>query len=178
MKNIEIFLHDLLQNAARNNHLLLLKCLIKLGINVNAQHECYGNNTALHTAAINRSAKVFKLLINHGADVTVKNSFNETILHCAVLGGNLEIVNLILQSEVNINAQDDNGNTALHIIIPYSDSENKIVKFLLSKGIDVDIKNNHNKTISDLLCAHHCEESVAEEMGNMYPLIDKLIDQD
>jgi ankyrin repeat protein len=180
MKNIEIFLNDLLQNAARNNKVLLLKCLIKLGINVNTQHECYGHNTALHTAALNRSVEVFKLLLNNGAEATLKNFFHQTVLHSAALGGNLEIINLILENRVNINAQDDHGNTALHIIIPYGGSENEVVRLLLSKGIEVDIKNNESKTIRDLLHMYDSELLAGEESGSIYQPIDKIIpiDQD
>lgn len=174
MKNIEIFLNDLLQNAARNNKVLLLKCLIKLGINVNTQHECYGHNTALHTAAINRSVEVFKLLLKHGADAKLTNSCNQTVLHSAALGGNLEIINLTLQSEVEINNQDNDGNTALHIIIPYSDSTNTLVRFLLSKGIDVDIKNNDNKTIIDLLYMYDSELLADEESGSIYQITNEV----
>jgi ankyrin repeat protein len=173
MKNIEIFLNDLLQNAARNNKVVLLKCLVTLGINVNIQHECYGNNTALHTAAINGSVEVFKLLLDNGADVTIKNSFNTTILHCAVLSGNLEIINLILENRVNINAQDDHGNTALHMIIPYGGSENEVVRLLLSKGIDLDIKNNDNKTISDLLHTYGYEDLLSE-ISSVYQITNEV----
>ena len=55
------------------------------------------------------------------------------------------------------------------MIIPYGGSENEVVRLLLSKEeIDVDIKNNDNKTISDLLYIYHSEELVSEEKSSIY----------
>ena len=47
-------------------------------------------NTALHHAAIMKRREIVAVLLNLGADITIKNDFGETALDCARNGGDTE----------------------------------------------------------------------------------------
>ena len=90
-----------------------------------------------------------------GADVQIKYSDNRSILHvfndryhinkkCEMY----KIFEILLEHGADINSQDDKGNTILMDAISYFQAD--IVKFLLTKKIDVKIKNNKNETALDI----------------------------
>ena len=47
-----------------------------------------------------------KLLVEFGADVTMKNSKYRTILHEAAYRGHIDLVKLFIESGVHVNAED------------------------------------------------------------------------
>ena len=54
-----------------------------------------------------------RLLIDKGADVTVRTNAANTLLMLAVLSKNPDIVELLLTRASDVNAQDNVGDTAL-----------------------------------------------------------------
>lgn len=62
--------------ACRYNNTLAMTCLLEQKADVNSVSS--NNMTALHMAAINQAPRAFKLLIEHGADVTLKDQQGKT----------------------------------------------------------------------------------------------------
>ena len=56
-----------------------------------------------------------RVLIEHGADVTMQDKACSTPLHLASSRGSTEIVRLLLQYGADIAAQDENNKTPLHL---------------------------------------------------------------
>ena len=78
-------------------------------------YEEYGYGlTPMHVAAaFNENPEVVELIIERGADINAKNSYNGmTPLHWAARGNeNPKIVELLIDSGANINAKSDSGQT-------------------------------------------------------------------
>ena len=65
-----------LHSAVLRGNIDHLKTLLKEGANVNVPNSA--GNTALHWAVKLDEKKIIQLLMNHGADLTIKNHANQT----------------------------------------------------------------------------------------------------
>jgi len=95
----------------------------------------------LHWAAYFNRREAAKFLLEHGADVNVRNYYGMTPLHYAALCGHYDMVVLLLDNKADINAFDCQGLTPLHMASQYG--HEKIIKFLLSMGADIGAKTNY-----------------------------------
>lgn len=92
----------------------------------------------------NAIAKVFELLLTHGANATIAYSNGRTLLHHA-LQPSVELVRiaqLLLQRGVKVDAQDNNGDTALHVAA----TSPPCVTMLLKHGAKPNLVNNKGLT--------------------------------
>ncbi|RDD46134.1 E3 ubiquitin-protein ligase MIB1 [Trichoplax sp. H2] len=149
--------------------------------------------SALHIAVLNSYIEVADLLIQQGhADINSCNAINgETPLHIAIDKANVKMIELLLERDADINLQDMIGNTPLHKIIrtltqilareKQSGTYEKIAKtsalsiisMLLSKGANINIKDNEGSTPYDL-CDHftlyliklHCQNEEEQSSSN------------
>ncbi len=76
-----------------------------------------------------------KLLIDRGADITVKTNCNDTALHCAAEGGCVEIAEYLLNKGMEIDEFNCVQQTPL--ILACKNNRIDTAKFLLCKGADV-----------------------------------------
>ena len=83
-------------------------------------------------AASHGRLNAFNLLLERGADPTLKDSNGCTVLHDAANGNNDKIIEKLLSLELNINSRNNNGEIALMVAI--SNRKAEAVKYLLSKG--------------------------------------------
>ncbi|MCJ1433061.1 Ankyrin-2 [Xylographa pallens] len=92
-------LHEAAQGAADAGTLLrMMQHLISLGVDVNAsdcikERACFG--TPLHYAIRAGRLEAVQFLVEHGADLTVKNSHNKTVVEEAHRGGHTQIAELL-----------------------------------------------------------------------------------
>jgi ankyrin repeat protein len=56
-----------------------------------------------------------RLLLDHGANLSLRNQFGGTALHDAALGGSVEVINLLLDRGANPQLRDNSGHTALDL---------------------------------------------------------------
>jgi len=116
---------ELLLNAAYNdNYSKVLKAL-KQNANVNSK----GNvgRTALAWSLANGNLKLAKLLVDKGADVHVRDSFNETLLHAALT---IRVYEETLLGKPNKHTRPSLAQRCL------------MVEFLLQKGVDPILEDN------------------------------------
>ena len=96
-----------------------------------------------------------KLLLEHGADINIKENYGWTALHMACRYCNedssIECVKLLLEHGADVNAKENDGWTALHLACRYCNEDSSIecVKLLLEHGADINIKNIY---ISSIKC--------------------------
>jgi ankyrin repeat protein len=104
--------------------------------------------TDLHLAARYSTAEICRMILDHGADIHKKTNDDYTILHLAA-GYNEEFVSDLIERGVNLNVQNSSGDTPLHKAV----EKNKVksVKLLLQAGALTNIRNNDEKTASEML---------------------------
>lgn len=147
--------------AIKNGQSKAILFLLEKGADVNAANK--GENaqnrgvTPLHAAALKGDGEIVKLLVDNGANVNARefSSQNETPLTWALKGKNLKIAEFLLQHEAQLDPdralaiaiEQDNGNT---------------LKFLLSKGIDINTKMNHRDDTPLLDAASAGKEAIVK----------------
>ena len=141
-------------NSYRDKKILeLLKILLSKGANINDKDK--NGKTALTLSLRECREDVIKQLVDNGADVNILDNNKMTSLMLASGRDCSEFIPLLIDKGVYINSQDKDGNTALmwaSKIIKDKDSfswrgtEMAVKKLLSYDNIDINIKNNNNKT--------------------------------
>jgi ankyrin repeat protein len=128
-----------LLNAAGNGHIEIVKALLKDNLDVNARVESH-NLTALHEAARGGHCEIIELLLDHGAEIesqAVPDGW--TPLLRAILYSQIEAALVLLERGANANFRSKGNWTALHIAA--QNGSPSLVRELVSKGVDVDVRN-------------------------------------
>ncbi len=114
-----------------------IKNAIEKGSNLNAKDNRNGR-TLLHLAAKKGYAKAAKLLLDHNADINVRDVMEATPLHVAVVEDKIEIVRILIAHGADLDA------TSKYLSTPLSNAADSgqvaIVKLLLENGADVNAK--------------------------------------
>ena len=102
--------------------------------------------TLLHKAAGAGLIGAVKFLIIHGVDINAKNKSGDTSLHAVAWGtGNVDVAKLIIsKNKTIVNSKNGYGATPLHIAVHKENFE--LVKFLISKGSDVNVSQKDGLT--------------------------------
>ncbi|KAL9104686.1 MAG: hypothetical protein Q9187_008872 [Circinaria calcarea] len=96
--------------------------------------------TPLYKAVYVEDAKAVRLLLNHGAEVSLGDEYLQTPLHLAAVNGrDLGRVRFFLSHEPDVNAQDNYKYTALHK--PSVESDPTIIRLLLQYHANVNARN-------------------------------------
>jgi len=133
--------------AVENNAYESVQTLLNHRANIHRVSD--NEETLLHTACYGSDVDIVKLLIGRGLKINVKDKEGNTPLHYACEDDdNLETVKFLLQMHAEINTQNNNHETALHIAIIYNCPE--IVAYLISRDIDITLKNTDKLTAQDI----------------------------
>jgi ankyrin repeat protein len=116
-------------NAIRDNDLITVRALPASELQAKNRR----GTTPLMYAAAFGSAEAVKLLLDKGANVNARNSFNATaLLWCA---GDPVKARMLVEHNADVNAQSTQGRTPL-MIAARRDGNSSIVSLLLAKGAD------------------------------------------
>lgn len=77
-------------------------------------HQDANQNSALHIAVQKGHVSICQVLLQHGADVNIKNKRQQTPLHVVSTGRNKEILELLIKRRAEPNTKDCNQRTPLH----------------------------------------------------------------
>lgn len=99
-----------------------------VGVNVSDSR----GNTPLHNAVEN--GKITQLLIQHGADVFIKNRFGETALHRAAIQRDAGAIKALLKAKIPLDSRDSFGRSALYVAAASGEIEN--AEILLKAGAE------------------------------------------
>ena len=131
-----------------------IEFLLEHGADINKQ--IHNGKTPLMIALkITWDDTIFKLILEHCADVNIKNKKGNTALHYAASTCNENTIRLIADKVADINAQNNKGETALHIIAGYSFLENfeplKLIQMLIDNyKADSSIKDKSGSDAYDI----------------------------
>lgn len=112
------------------------------------EHLDNNSNTSLHLATENGHASIVSLLLDYGADVTVKNEQNITPLDLSCRLGYFEISKNIINNCTNLNKSEKVNEYPLHTAS--YEGAYEVVKLLLLKGTPIDQLNDQNKNCLEI----------------------------
>ena len=146
-------MNEFLLKACQNGDLIGVKQLIKpsYGNQILAQVNYKGLNgwTSLHYAVYYGNQEIAEFLITHGADFDSQTDLKVSPLIVAVQQGYQKLTELLINMGTDINISDHLDKTAIFYAI--QSHEKKIVEIFLKKqSLNVNAKNNENKTIFEI----------------------------
>lgn len=100
--------------------------------------------TPIVLAAFNTHKAIVEFLIEHGADVNVKDTVLWTPLHAAVRGGDTEIIELLIKNGANVNARTFRDESPLTFAAGMQN--NDVVSLLIHHGADVSHTHTDGET--------------------------------
>ncbi|KAJ8664556.1 hypothetical protein QAD02_006218 [Eretmocerus hayati] len=107
--------YNRLRDAVRCGDTNLTKNLIENGVLVNAYTDGYHENTPLHLAVISRSSELVNILLEHNADMDVKNAVFDTPLVMAARMGTTNIIDILLSVTVKLGRYSRDNVNHLHV---------------------------------------------------------------
>ncbi|KAM9384369.1 histone-lysine N-methyltransferase EHMT2 isoform 2-T2 [Pholidichthys leucotaenia] len=132
-----------LHHAAKLGNLEIVTILLETGqVDVNAQDS--GGWTPIIWAAEHKHVEVIKVLLDRGADVSVKDKELNVCLHWAAYAGSVDIAELVLNTGCSLSSVNVHGDTPLHIAAREGFLD--CVTLFLSRGADIDIMNKEGDT--------------------------------
>lgn len=141
----EPIIHQMIKASKLDNELLMF--FVKNRANINIQND--NMDTALMLSFEKQCQENLSLmLLENGADPTIKNNKNKIGLHYAARNGNYRSVgNILTKFPKIIDHQDSYGSTALHLCLyrmqdKKSDAFIKTLEKLLDCGANTNIQNN------------------------------------
>ena len=100
--------------------------------------------TPLQAAVVLGHTEIARFLLEHGADVNVRDKDNSTLLHEASGSGNIDVMQLLLSHRADVNVLDRRGDSPLHKASRYQRFD--AMKLLVKEGADVDVRDKSNST--------------------------------
>ena len=129
--------------------------LVKAGANIYKKDK--DGNSLIHQALLGRyhanKEKEIELYVSAGLDIDNKNDQGETPLQIAVLKLKYRMVIFLLNRNADVHIKDQFGKTLLHRVAEtHSTSEEciKIITLLKEQGIQLNAKDDYNKTAYDV----------------------------
>ena len=132
-----------LLQASLSSSSMLIKTLIDLGADVNAQRT--DDKVAPLLLAVDwNNYMAVKLLLEHGADVNMQTSKKQSPLRDAVAFNHDNLVKMLLGNKADTNNQDGDGDTPLHFSVRKGNS--KISQVLIEAGCNINLRNKRHQT--------------------------------
>src|SRR5262249_50707423 len=113
------------------------------------------DSPALHQAVRAHQSRVVTFLLEHGADVNLRDNSGNTALHLAAQLGDRTMAELLLERNANVNLENQK-NTAL--LIAVKAGFKSIVELLLNKGADVSARDARDRTALHIAAADNRKE--------------------
>ncbi|MBQ3565300.1 MAG: ankyrin repeat domain-containing protein [Alphaproteobacteria bacterium] len=133
----------LLHMAAQKNSVEMVRLLLDF-LNINEKGNYEFDCTALYQAIYYGSLDVVRFLMEHGANVNIRDSHGTFPIIKAAERGYIGIIELLLEHGADINSQDGNKQTALHRAA--YNGQIDTMSFLLQRGASFDMTNSYGET--------------------------------
>ena len=153
--------HSLLHFAAQGGNTSIINKLSSLGLDIDSRSGSF-NRTPLMCAAADGKQNAFEMLIQNGADPSLKDVFHNSLLHFAAQGGDVTIINKLLSLGLDIDSRSFQGETPL--MHAAADGNQSAFETLIQNGADPFLKDNDGSSL-----LHHAAN------GGNTSIIDKLL---
>ncbi|SNR64847.1 Ankyrin repeat [Maribacter sedimenticola] len=140
--------------AVENNNPNVVDYLLKNGADASVK-DAEGNSLAYYLAASHNSRKPqnfdakLQSLKEQGVAFNTVQAGNNTLLHIAAKNNDLELLKKLDSFNIAINAKNNEGLTALHLAAMKAEND-RMLKYLVSKGADTKITTDFEETVYDL----------------------------
>lgn len=121
-------------------------------------------NSPLRNAVRGEDLKTVKFLLDHGANVDVRDRHGNSLLHLATEFGSKEIIKALLDKGADINAIGEGGDTPLHSAT--TDRNSEIVRLLLDHGANANTGDFHGATPLHQAHLFHDERTIKVLLDN------------
>lgn len=119
---------------------------------INQYSESISRRYPLQMAIDKGHHEAAKVLLDHGADINVKNQDGCTPFYCSVQNNDNKMVEILLANKnLDLNTLDDNGRTQLHVAASRGDMN--VIKMLVKNHSKINVKDNQGKTPFHLLAS-------------------------
>jgi ankyrin repeat protein len=129
--------HDLLQISVVRNDEPMVRLLLDHGARVNAKALPSGMTALMFAARMQREG-LAQLLIEHGADVRLRDAEDHDALQAAVLGGSLTCIAVLVRAGADPNAPS--SQPPLHLVAALG-RRSDLVSALVKLGADVNLQD-------------------------------------
>ncbi|CAG5918525.1 unnamed protein product [Menidia menidia] len=144
-----------LHAAAAEGHQEICHMLVQAGANLDMFDEEF--KTPLMAACENNHLDTVKYLLRAGASASHKDTMGFTCLHLAAKLGHYDVLDhLLSKASKHINGQDDGGWTPITWATEYKHKE--VVRLLLAKGADVNIRDKEENVCLHWAALSGCED--------------------
>ena len=133
-----------LSSAYDGRHLDVMRLLLEQGADVDARYYSYSPKRLLHEVSLNGDVDITRLLLQHSADVNVKDTIEDTPLHNASIRGNTRIAELLLEHGADVNPRGYCHCTPLYKASEHGHLE--LAQLLLVRGADVHLRGHEDWT--------------------------------
>ena len=133
--------------AADFGYIDILRCLIENGVDINSFSADNCNCTPLMKAVENGDKDVVTFLIDHGANVAIKDKCGYTALHRACIiyhDCSPEVLSCLIENGADVNLSTDNNRTPLMTACEYGHVNT--VTFLIEHGANVNLQDRDGLT--------------------------------
>ncbi|UYV76109.1 MTPN [Cordylochernes scorpioides] len=139
-----------MESAIREGNLERIKKLVENGENFNLKNE--RGSAPLHIAVTLRKINIIEYLLKIGANIDIRDLYEQTPLHKAASNrDNMAVIKYLVMAGAYVNAVDIDGKTPLHITSIYEQLEAS--RYLINHGADIHAKDQKGISIlMDAIC--------------------------
>ena len=142
------FIETPLRAASDIGNIRVMEKLIDAGANIDSLD--YINYTCLMNCIDNENVEAVKLLLDCGAYLLNFDNDGNSLIHIAVSTGNYEITRILIEHGARINDLNNEGKSALFYCLNFLN----VMHLLISKGIDINAKDNTNSSVLIEACKY------------------------
>lgn len=136
-------------------------------------NECFdpSHRYVIHHICMNGHVDALKLLLKHGSQVNVQNTWQATPIYAAAKYGHFEICRVLVENGADFTISNNYGATPLYIAADRGHT--KVVEFLSKQGSSVNTFVDFGSTPITAAAKHGHEETVKKliQLGSTVPLL-------
>ena len=150
--------YNALMYAVEKSHLDIVRYLFEESDTINIEQLAKDQIGLLSLAIKNNDFRILRYLVeSQNFDVTLSNEKGQTLAMLAAGYGKFDTLKYLVDKNANITAKDNNGNNILMYAV--TSGNLVLVKYIVNSSIvDINEKNNDDKTAKDIAIAHNQTE--------------------